>query len=333
METIPRGLVEPQDIRVDLFLQDCEQSYCSHQQIGDDYPFVTAAFHGIPWMEAIMGCPIRSSPTSFWAEPVVADWQTWHWEARTLDNPWAEKLLELVRALVEHSQGRYSVAPTLMRGPSDMLAALRGAKQLPLDLLDFPDLMRRAIDLCAEVWIDVGKAQLGLIPSCDEGYVAGDYGLKTWAPDKVIWLQEDAMALLSPQLYREFFLAVDRRIADQFCCSAFHLHDSGLWAVKELAQVPEIDVLELNFEATARDEEGTFAGWKEIQVSKPLVVWRLYEDDFWSWLARVLTELSWRGLSIQTTVRDVSEGKRVKERFLEVLSGWRNQVATAEQKQ
>ena len=34
--------------------------------------------------------------------------------------------------------------------------------QLPLDLIDFPDVMRRAAELCADVWIEVGKT-LGVI--------------------------------------------------------------------------------------------------------------------------------------------------------------------------
>jgi hypothetical protein len=321
MEKIPPGLVRPEDIQVDLFLQDCENLYSAYQKMGDDYPYVGASFIYIPWMEAIMGCPIKSSHTSFWAEPWVKDWKDWHWQKPTLENPWLQKLLELMRALVKHADGRYPVAPTLMRGPSDMLAAMRGAAQLPLDLIDFPDIMKRAINLCAEVWIEVGKAQLALIPESKEGYVAGEHGLRTWAPDKVIWLQEDAMALLSPPLYREFFLPVDRYIAGEFPCLAFHLHNSALWAIEELVGVPEINVLELNLDDIGHsDVEGTFRGWKKIQAHKPLVMWWSYEEGFWSLLKRVLEEFPSRGLAIQVVVKDAEEGKKVRAGFLEAVS-------------
>ena len=320
METIPPGLVEPEDIRVDPFLEDCEHLYQSYREVGDDYPFVAAAFAYIPWMEAIMGCPIQSSPTSFWAEPCIRDWESWHWQPQVLENLWAQKLLELERALVEHSRGRYPVAPTLMRGPSDMLAAMRGAAQLPLDLLDSPDLMRRAIELCAKVWMEMAQAQLALIPESSEGYMAGGHGIRTWAPDKLIWLQEDAMAVLSPDLYREFFLPVDRRIAGEFPCTAFHLHGSALWAIDELVKVPEVDVLELELETASCSFEGTFAGWKKIHTHKSLVMWRSYEEDFWTWLDRVLAEFSSAGLAIQVTVKDVEQGKDAKAGFLEAVS-------------
>lgn len=320
MEAIPPGLVKPEDIRVDLFLEDSESLYQRYSEIGDDYPYVGAPFIYMPWMEAIIGCPIRSSPTSLWAEPCVTDWESWHWERPTLENPWAQKLIELMQALVKHSNGKYPVAPTLMRGPSDILSAMRGAAQLSLDILDFPGEIKRAAKLCADVWIDVGKAQIALVPDSNEGYVAGDAGLRTWAPDKVIWLQEDAMALLSPRLYYEFFFQLDRHIASKFPCVAFHLHGSALWAIDQLVEIPEIDVIELNFEAAQCDIEGTFSGWRKIQAKKPLVIWRLYEDGFWSWLNRVLVEFPPRGLSIQVTVKDEEEAKKLKVEFFKAVN-------------
>ncbi|MDP6730754.1 MAG: hypothetical protein QF675_12290 [SAR324 cluster bacterium] len=201
-----------------------------------------------------------------------------------------------------------------------MLAAMRGAAQLPLDIIDYPDIIKRAADLCADVWIEVGKAQLELVPESDQGYMAGDHGLKTWAPEKVIWLQEDAMALLSPSIFEEFFLPLDRRIGREFSCLAFHLHGSGLWAVDQLVRVPEINVLELNLEAAACDETSIFEGWKKIQAYKPLVIWMLYDENFWSWIDRLLSELPPVGISIQPAARNAEEGRIAYAKFLEVAS-------------
>jgi hypothetical protein len=60
---------------------------------------------------------------------------------------------------------------------------------------------------------------------------------------------------------------------------------------------------------------GTFAGWKKIQEHKPLVMWRLYADDFATWLERVLQEFPAKGLSIQVTVRNVEEARKVQSEF------------------
>ena len=225
-----------------------------------------------------------------------------------------------MQALIEHSHGTYAVAPTLMRGPSDILVAMGGATRLPLDLIDSPDVMHRAAELCADVWVEVASAQVALLPESVEGYVAGEHGLCTWAPEKLVWLQEDAMALLSPKLYGEFFLPLDRRIAGAFPCVAFHLHNSALWAIDQLVDVPEIDVVELNLDDIAHsDVEGTFAGWKKIHAHKPLVMWWPYEEDLVSRLRWVLAEFPLSGLSIQTVVKDAEEAKRLRAGFLDAV--------------
>ena len=71
-QSLPRGLVTPEDIRVDLFLEDCERLYQAYRDLDDDYPFVGAAFVYLPWMEAIMGCPIQAAETNMWTEPPVS---------------------------------------------------------------------------------------------------------------------------------------------------------------------------------------------------------------------------------------------------------------------
>jgi len=316
-EAIPDGPITPDDIDVDLFLQDCERLYQAYEELDDDYPFIGGPFFGVPWMEAIMGGQVISSPTSMWVEPVIEDWDAWHWEQPSLDsNPWARKLLELMEAVLAHSDGRYPVGPTLMRGPGDILSALRGPGILPLDYYDHPDEVKRAVELCADVWIEVGKAQLERVPASSTGYACGCHGLGVWAPDKVLWLQEDVLSLLSPRFYRDLFLEQDRRIAKQFPWIGFHLHGAVLWPVDELLSVPEIDVLQLGYEASC-DLRGLFSAWKKIQGQKPLVIWVDFRlPDFWSCLNRILDELPPAGLSIHTTVPTLEDALKVKERII-----------------
>ena len=323
--TISAGPVKPDDIDIPLFLADCDGLYEAHRGLGD-FPYTGAPFVGIPWMEAILGCPVMYSPSGgFWAETCAGELDSLA-VAPPLESPWTRKLLEIMQALVEHSRGRYSVAPTLMRGPSDMMAALRGTGQLPLDLLDAPGAARRLAGRCADTWLEIGKAQLALIPESAHGYLAGDAALRTWAPDKILWLQEDAMAVLSPDLYREFFLPLDRRIAAAVPCVAFHLHGSALWAVDALVEVEDLDVIELNFEDAACDVDGTFAGWKKIRARKPLVIWRKYADDFPVWLDRVLAEIPAPGVSIQVSTANEAEARQAVAVFQEKTNKERKQA-------
>ena len=314
MANMPPGPISPEDISIEDLLNDCDSRWEAQRNLGD-FPYTCAPISSVPWLEAIAGCPVIASPTSLWAEPCLHDWTNWEWDRPVLMNPWARKLLEMMRVLVEHSKGQYQVSPTLMRGPADILAAMRGATQFAMDFLDRPDLVVTALHQCARIWREVAQAQLDLIPPSSEGYIALDAWLRAWAPDKHLWLQEDAMALLSPTLYRNFVLPIDKDLSSSFPCVAFHLHGAALWAIDELIQVQGINVMELNLEAVMCDEEGTFAGWKKIQEHKPLVIWRTYGDDFSPWLARVLREFPAKGLAIQVCVRNVEEARKVQDEF------------------
>ena len=319
--TLPNRRLTPDDINVDAFLEDSENLYQAYQKLDDDFGFVGAPFISIPWMEAIMGCPLYTQETSIYAQPCVEDLTQWHYSPdEALNNHWTQKLLELTEALVQHSGGRYPVAPTLMRGPSDILSAIRGGPVFPLDFYDSPGAVKGVLRLISDIWIEIGKAQLSLIPPSPKGHIAGGHGLKAWAPDKLIWLQEDAMALLSPTFFKQFILPEDQRILAEFKYSAFHLHNTGMWAIDDLVKINELDIIELNAESALTDDEATFSSWHKIKQHKPLVIWKEFkEPDFWPWFTRVLQEFSPEGLSIQYTVKDLEEGLYVRSRIRETI--------------
>ena len=302
------GPIQPDDIPINLFLQDVDALCEAYAELDDDYPFSMGAFYGVPWMEAIMGCPVHFTGTNMYSTPIIDDWLDYDWPQPTMDNPWAQKLLEFLDALVRHSAGRFACGPTLMRGPADMCSALRGGTNLALDLYDHPEQVHRMAELCADIWIEVGKAQLDSVPESTEGYLVGCAGLRCWTPEKGIWLQDDAISLLSPRSYSDHFLPHIRRIASQFPFVAFHLHGNVLWPVDLMLSVDEIDVLELNYDQGICDLDDLINAWSEIQARKPLIA---YADVTLEELDRVLDELSFSGLSVQT-LSPTMEQARVK---------------------
>jgi hypothetical protein len=319
VKALPKGVLQPGNINIDLFLEDCENLYKGHQELGDDFPFVAAPCTFIPWMEAIMGCPIHASGNSIWAEPCIDDLSDWKCEKNLADNPWTRKLLELTDVLVKRSAGRFPVALTLMRGPADIMSAMRGPSVFPIDMIDEPGRMKEIAEQCTDAFIQIARLQHEHIPDEGWGYMDGDKGMKVWMPYKYVWIQEDAMALLSPDIYRDVFYEIDSRITDEFGHSAFHLHATALWAVDELLKIKNLDVIELNYEDAASDVEGTFKAWKKIQKEKPLVIWGQYNKDFDNWMRRVLDEIPSNGVSLQISAVDYQEALEVKEHFLRLL--------------
>jgi hypothetical protein len=196
-----------------------------------------------------------------------------------------------------------------MRGPADMCSALRGGTELALDLYDHPEQVRRLAKVCADVWIEVGQAQLDLVPESENGYMVGCAGLRCWMPEKGIWLQDDAVSLLSPRFYDDLFLPQVRRIVNRFPSVAFHLHGNVLWPVDSLLSVDEIDVLELNYDQGICNLDDLIGAWKKIQARKPLIA---YADVRVEELDHILDQLSPAGLSIQTLspTMDLARAKR-----------------------
>ena len=50
--------LDPPDVRFSPFAADYESLYQSHQAADDDFFYVGSAYWGIPWLEAILGCPV-----------------------------------------------------------------------------------------------------------------------------------------------------------------------------------------------------------------------------------------------------------------------------------
>ncbi|MGD8751202.1 MAG: hypothetical protein PVG14_07255, partial [Anaerolineales bacterium] len=308
VQSLTPGLVKPEHLDVDLFLQDVDRLLLAYKELDDDLMFSTGVFYGIPWMEAIMGCPVYFKDTTIWADPCILDWKDYSWEEPTLENPWAQKLLDLLAALINHSSGRYHVSATLMRGVADMCAAMRGSTKLALDLYDQPEAVRRLAEVCANVWIEVGQAQLDLIPEVDEmGHIASVGSLRCWLPGKGIWLQDDAASVLSPNFYEQLFLPQVKKIVSHFPYVVMHLHGTYLWLIDQLLEIKEIDALELNYDAGIVQLEEILPAWKKIQTKKPCIAFATATLEELAFIADQLDPI---GLSLQTLASTVEEARQ-----------------------
>ena len=76
-------------LNVDDFLKDYEQMFQEVQIIGQDGFWVGEPFTGIPWMEAILGCEIVASPSSFVSQP---------WAKSVNDLERAKELMQYLRS-------------------------------------------------------------------------------------------------------------------------------------------------------------------------------------------------------------------------------------------
>ncbi len=306
---LPVGRVMPADVDVASFLADYERLYQMHDSVGDDAFWGASPFFGIPWVEATLGCPIHYSGESFWTEPILQGWPEEPRLDRSEGEAWLSKLLEFTGALVGHAAGQYAVSPTLMRGPSDLAAALRGHVQMVYDLYDDAEELQRVIDLVTEHWIEVARRQLDLIPRHAGGYLSHFY--RVWAPDRVVCTQEDASASFSPAFFRSHLLPAERRIASAFPYTVIHLHSPTLWSVEQLLEVERLSCIEVNYDDNGPRLPELLPLLRQVQdVGKPLILRGAMTPEE---IAFVKRELSPRGLLLNLVAGSVEEGQRLME--------------------
>lgn len=225
----------------------------------------------VPWLAAIMGCPVRSSSSSgtIWGEPYLNNWGKMEAAQFSVDDGWLQRLLESMRILVENSNGHYQVALTNNLGASDMAASLLGDEQFCLAFYDHPTELKKLLSLCTDLSIEVAQAQLGVVPKFHSGYCT-KFGI--WAPAMSILTQEDHSVLFSPALFKEFILPCQARVVEAFDYVVIHLHSIGLHVVDDLLSLDRLAGIQVLVDPSGPSVGELIPELAKIQERKPLVV-------------------------------------------------------------
>jgi hypothetical protein len=317
-KTIPEtGEVKPENIETERFLQDIENLLAMNEKIGGDLFWPVVPYVYIPWMEAIIGCPIYSSENTFYAKPCIDSWDDFHDEFDFTGNRWLQKLIELQKALVEKVGDIYPISSSShLRGPVDMMAAALGQTRLPLECYDNPDKIQKMCSTYGRVFIDIAHMQNEITRNSRfGGYTVNGYGV--WTPHVCQYVQDDAMAFLSPEIYRRFVLLSHAEVARNFPSIFYHLHPASLFIHDELLRIENLAILEINREPEAigpsiKELIPAFKRTKEynkcllINFTQGAVGMELFEEE----VALICKELSPQGLCIYVMADDVEDGVR-----------------------
>jgi hypothetical protein len=236
--------------------------------------FRTAApYMRVPWVEAILGTPIRATIQggSMRTLAFAEDWADWESRSARRDEDWFDLLKRLTDLMVLRSGGRYAVVHTLMRGPSDLAEAVLGPELMSFSMYDHPQQLRRFLEEVTETFIDVLKGQERRIPAINGGYV-NPFGI--WAPGPVVRTQCDATAFLSAQHYAQWYLPFDVEICEAVDYSIIHLHSCSLHTVDVLLEVerPHAIQITLESEPSGPPLEDIIPIFRKILTSKPVIL-------------------------------------------------------------
>ena len=308
---LPGGALTPALIEVEAFLPEYERLFRLHEEAEGDFLWGAAAFWGIPWMEALVGCPVIADHTtgSSRSEKPKQLLGPDDIPAFDRDDPWAQKAVEFLQALVGQSGGRFPLATTLMRGISDLLAAVYGSPDFLFALMDRPREMKRVVRKLTDLWIAFARSQLEVIPDFYGG--TGSFYYEAWLPGKGVWLQEDASALMSPELFGEYIAPAVHEIAGSFDCSVIHLHPSTYIPVEHLVEAP-LSAVELHIDFGGPRAEELYPYYRRILDHKPLIIWGDLTPEDLNFVARKLDR---QALALLPVVASREQAEEIWSRY------------------
>ena len=260
--------ISPDEFEPDAFRSDYLRIFEQYEALVHDGIFTAVPFTGLPWMEAISGCRVLSTSSSFVAENHTTI--DGHWLSNHRDKRWLDLYMRFTKMLCEVSGNRFDIGQPIMRGPCDLAGTLLGQKEMVYYFYDDPDTIIGLIDGYVTFFLEIMQEQKRYIPPFFGGSSIGFYDL--WCPGDCIWFQDDLTSLLSPSLYEQHVLPVHRRLAASYEYSLIHLHPASFFILDYLLDIPELGCIQVNKDIGGPSVKEMLPFLKKIQKTKNLVI-------------------------------------------------------------
>jgi len=293
------GMVIPEE-----FMEDEEKLLEEGEIVNDDIIRGDSALAAVvPWLSGMMGSELRILPGNVLGKDLNLSCNELENIHLDHDNPWFKKYIEFTKALVEKSNNRFPVSHGAFRGPSDLLALLRGSTQSIIDLNDQPEKTSNILSKLADIFIEITEVAWKHISLFYDGYFDGMYQL--WAPGSIVRIQEDVSGLYSPSLYRRFLQPMDRKIASHFSNSFIHLHSTSMFLLDAFLEIEEIKCFEINNDEAGPPINNMIPYFQMVQnADRPLLIRGFFKPDD---IQLIKNSLEPRGLYLLILVQDINE--------------------------
>jgi len=296
--------VEERWINIDYVLKKIEYFFENTVFLGDALPWYLPNL-GPNSFTAFLGANLKFiDERTSWAEPFVNDISEFNPEFNE-NNKWWKIMNNLLDAICEAAEGNFLVGIPDIHYGGDSLAAALGTRNLVRSLYTKPDEVKRLIKRLTEICIKVFEKYYQKISRVQKGSI-------TWIPayskGKYFALQDDFSGLVSPKMFREFFLEEQITLSEILDNSIFHL--DGPMALGNLDYILEIESLD-------------GVQWVPGAGSKPMSEWidvcsKILKSDKCLVIGCepkeveiILSKLSYRGLMLCIGCRSEREARSV----------------------
>lgn len=276
----------PAQLQPGVFVTDYEFASSRQKVLCDDWIPFNAAWRAIPWLEAICGCPVHCASGSLAAGGIADSLNSLLQPPITAHTSWCDCLREQTISLIRGCPPDAWISPTILRGPSDVLAAMRGLTEFYLDVIDAPELVRELARRINDVFLDLLRVHFEWVKPKLGGY-GHIYGY--WSPEKTIVIQEDALGSCAPRIYRDLFRESNARIVKELGHGVlFHLHSTGFRHYRDVLEIEGLVGLQLTVEANGPPLRDLAPVLSEVLERTRLMLYVDHGFDELPWLLRRL---------------------------------------------
>ena len=271
---------------------------------GDAFPLVFPVTPGLVAIEtAYLGCPYKVDPvaTTAWISPIIENWDDPPSFEVDPDNFWWKATQQLLEVGARQGAGRYIAGIPDLQGGGHVAVMMRGTERFAIDLFDHPQQVKAAIKAVNEAWLYYCETCYDIVRRWNEGYV--DWN-GVWSDVSSFTVECDFAAMISPEMFNEFFLPALVKQTEWMERSVFHLDGEGqLVHLDTFLSIPTMDGIQ--WVPGARG--GNMTDWmpllKRIQDSGKLLTigCRPWE------VKRLLTELKPEGVCLGTSCGSAAE--------------------------
>ena len=281
----------PQDVSEELCMSDYEYMSPERRVFSDDLMPFNTAWRAVPWLEAMCGCPVRYSEGSLAPGHCTGSLEELVSRELPSNKGWYDCLERQTEMLVSTSPDDCWISPSILRGPSDILAAVRGMANFFCDLHDNITLVDKAAAQANRLLLDILDMHFRHVHPHMGGYVH-NYGY--WAPGKTYVIQDDAMGMCSPAMYRDVFMSYNAEIVQSLGdYILFHLHSTGIQFYHDLLTVPGLAGIEVTLEENGPRPADLVPMFRKILEQSRLIVFAYH---FFEEMAGILDKIPHEGL-------------------------------------
>lgn len=244
---------------------------------------------------AFFGCELEFGEETSWSIPNLKDWSEADKLQFSRDNRYWKKINEITEAMLEVGEGRFYTGLTDMHPGGDAIAAFRDPAQLNLDLVEAPDQVKALLQRVTDTY-------LWVYDYFHHKLTAAGQAVCTWAGvvSTKKWLvpSNDFSCMVSPRMFREFFLDSILRECQHYEASLYHLDGPGaLKHLDTLLEIKELTAIQWVYGAgRGRCSDWLWVYRKCQQAGKGLQI-RLEPDELDLFMENLRPEGLWIGLS------------------------------------